>query len=149
MSTARGDETDGTFLVRDQTGSDVDFALSFLHEKQCYHFFIKRVKEIWFCFDGGPLKQGMFWNFILRALMIIKLTSQQSLLNWKCPHWVFGHGIRTGNNNRLWKEKCYPLFLPSEVISILLFPFNKWIKAKGSSTYQLTPDRGGRKILSA
>ncbi|XP_035826592.1 tyrosine-protein kinase HTK16 [Aplysia californica] len=51
--------TDGTFLVRDQTGSDVDFALSFLHDSQCYHFYIKRVKEIFFCIEGGPVIQGL------------------------------------------------------------------------------------------
>ena len=64
ISNAKGQDTDGTFLVRDQTGSDVDFALSFLHNSQCYHFFIKRVKEIWFCFDGGPSKPGNTFLFI-------------------------------------------------------------------------------------
>ena len=62
-TTPKNVDTDGTFLVRDQTGSDVDFALSFLHKSQSYHFFIKRDRDIFFCLEGGPVILGEFITF--------------------------------------------------------------------------------------
>ncbi|CAL1537303.1 unnamed protein product [Lymnaea stagnalis] len=52
-------DSDGLFLVRDSTASDVDFSLSFLYEKKCYHFYIERQKEGFFFIEGGPVVHGL------------------------------------------------------------------------------------------
>uniref|UniRef100_A0A2C9JF25 Tyrosine-protein kinase n=1 Tax=Biomphalaria glabrata TaxID=6526 RepID=A0A2C9JF25_BIOGL len=51
--------SDGLFLVRDSTASNVDFSLSFLFESRCYHFYIERDKEGYFFIEGGPVVHGL------------------------------------------------------------------------------------------
>ncbi|XP_059158559.1 tyrosine-protein kinase HTK16-like [Physella acuta] len=52
-------DSDGLFLVRDSTASEVDFSLSFLFESKCYHFYIQRSKEGYFFIEGGPIVHGL------------------------------------------------------------------------------------------
>ncbi|KAH9491816.1 Tyrosine-protein kinase htk16 [Bulinus truncatus] len=54
-----GSNSNGLFLVRDSTASEVDFSLSFIFETRCYHFYIQRHKEGFYFIEGGPIVHGL------------------------------------------------------------------------------------------